>query len=71
MGDHKFKLTEHQKFLRDLLFVSAGAFLLIRSAVGDTHPFFTAAAWLAAIVALSAFVLYLWSVVHGHDKDHS
>jgi O-antigen/teichoic acid export membrane protein len=71
VGDNKFKLAEHQRFWRGLLFVAAGAFLLIRSTAADTHPFFTAAAWIAAIVALGALVLYVWSVVESYDRNHS
>lgn len=63
MVNQKFKPTENQKYVRGLLFVSAGAFMVIRFAGGNGHPFFVAAAWLTAIVALIAFVLYVWSVL--------
>ena len=71
MGDNRFKVAEHQRFLRGLLFVAAGVFLLIRSTAADTHPFFAAAARIAAIVALGALLLYLWSVIGSYDKDHT
>ena len=62
MTNQKSKLTENQKYLRGLLFVSAGAFMVIRFAGDDGNPLFMAAAWFTAIVALIAFVLYVWSV---------
>jgi len=60
--NQKSKLTKNQKFLRGLLFVSAGAFMLIRFAAGQANLFFVGAAWFAALVSLVAFVFYVWSV---------
>ena len=61
----KFSFTENERFLRGLLFISTGAFLLLRYAAngnGSLGNFFAVAAWVTALVALGALVLFLWSV---------
>lgn len=62
MDEKKFEFTKNQRFLRGLLFLAAGTYLLLRFAAGDGNPFFAGAAWFAAIVALLALILFLWSV---------
>jgi Ca2+/Na+ antiporter len=62
MANKKFEFTKDQRFLRGLLFLSAGTFLLLRFAAGNSNGFFMIAAWLVGIVTLCSLVLFLWSV---------
>jgi len=69
MTNKKFEFSQHQKFLRGLLFLSAGTFLLLRFAAGNANGFFLIAAWFTAAVALCAFVLFVWSVYTEYRED--
>lgn len=68
MSEKKFEFTRNQRFLRGLLFLSTGVFLLLRFAAGRGNIFFAGAAWVAAIVAFCALVLFLWSVYASHQS---
>lgn len=63
MAKQNFKFTETQRYLRGILFIAAGAFMMIRFAARDSSSlFFIYASWFTAIVAFGALVLYIWSV---------
>lgn len=63
MAKQNFKFTETQRYLRGILFIAAGAFMMIRFAARDgSNLFFVYATWFTAIVALGSLVLYVWSV---------
>ena len=63
MAKQNFKLTETQRYLRGILFIAAGAFMMIRFAARDSsNIFFLYASWFTAVVALGALALYIWSV---------
>jgi hypothetical protein len=65
MSEKKFEFTRNQRFLRGLLFLSTGVFLLLRFAGNSNNVLLAGAAWFAAIVALCALILFLWSVYAG------
>ena len=67
MTNQKFKFTEDPKFLRGLLFLATGTFLMLRFAAGNANRFFMVAAWFSAIIALVALVLFLWSVYENSE----
>lgn len=64
MSDNKrFDLDKQQKFLRGLVFLSAGVFLLIQFTAGDSpDPYLLTLSWVAAGVAFGAMVAFIWSM---------
>jgi hypothetical protein len=62
MAHQKFEFSKNQRFLRGLVFIATGVFLLLRFAARNDSAFFLAAAWFAALVALGALLIFLWSI---------
>ena len=62
MADNKFDLSKDQRFLRGLIFLAAGTFLLLRFAAVSNNLFFVGAMWFVGVVSLLALGLFLWRI---------
>ena len=64
MTDNESNIGKEQKFLRGLLFLATGTFLLLRLAAAGNNPFFVGAMWFVGLVALLAFGLLIWEYLY-------
>jgi hypothetical protein len=67
MSNPKFSLTERQKQLRGVIFVSLGLFLITQYFSGENpSPFLIWILWALAGFALAATLLFIWTMWQGH-----